>query len=178
MKIGSILQGHPDHTKVPGVEISSGSLGMGLSIANGIALAGKMDNAKHRVFVLIGDGECDEGMIWEAAMTASHYKLDNVFAFLDKNGLQIDGSTNEIMKLDSLKEKWKAFGWHVIEIDGHNISEIITAIEEGMKIKDKPKMIIAKTIKGKGVSFMENSLHFHGKAPNKEEYEIALKELT
>lgn len=177
-KLGSPLQGHPDMRRVLGVEMSTGSLGQGLSVGNGIALASRLDKKDYRVFVLLGDGETDSGQIWEASMSAVHYKLDNVFAFLDRNGLQIDGPTEKIMRLEPLKEKWKAFGWHVIEINGHNMKEIIKAVEEGEKIKEKPKMIIANTIKGKGVSFMENSLYFHGKAPNKEQYEKAIKELT
>lgn len=177
-KLGSTLQGHPDMRRVPGVEMSTGSLGQGLSVANGMALAGKLDNKDYRVFVILGDGETDSGQIWEASMSAVHFKLNNVFVFLDRNRLQIDGPTEKIMKLEPLPEKWEAFGWYVKEIDGHNMKEIIEVIEEGMKITDRPKMIIAHTIKGKGVSFMENSLRFHGKAPNKEEYEIAIKELT
>jgi transketolase len=164
-KLGSRLQGHPSRSKTPGVEMSTGSLGQGLSVANGMALAAKMDGKQHRVYCLCGDGEMESGQIWEAAMLGAHYKLDNVTAFIDKNGLQIDGPTG------------KAFGWNVIEIDGHSMKEIVTACERAKQVKGKPTMIIANTIKGKGVSFMEGSLKFHGNPPNDEELEIALNEL-
>ena len=176
-KLGSKLQGHPDMRRVPGVEMSTGSLGQGLSVGVGMALAGKLDKKEYKVFVIVGDGESNSGQIWEAGMAAAHFKLDNLFAFLDRNKLQIDGPTEEIMKLEPLAEKWDAFGWHVIEIDGHNMKEIIKAIQEGEKITNKPKMIIANTTKGKGVSFMEDCLNFHGKAPNCDEYDIACNEL-
>lgn len=176
-KIGSNLQGHPDMRKVPGVEISTGSLGQGLSAANGMAMAGKMDGALYRVYALIGDGECEEGQIWEAAMLAAHYKLDNVTAFLDHNGLQIDGKICDVMSPEPLDEKWRAFGWDVQVIDGHNISAIIAALDHARKIKGKPSMIIANTIKGKGVSFMEDVAGWHGRAPNAEETKKALAEL-
>ncbi|MBI4744612.1 MAG: transketolase [Actinobacteria bacterium] len=176
-KMGSILQGHPDMKKVPGVEISSGSLGQGLAVANGIALGGKLDQLDYRVYVLIGDGESQEGIVWEAAMFAAHYKLDNVTAILDYNGLQIDGTVSEVMEIRPIVDKWRAFGWHVIEIDGHNVLAIIDAFAEANTIKEKPTMIVAHTVKGKGVSFMENAIDFHGKAPTKEQMKEALKEL-
>jgi len=175
-KIGSMLQGHPDII-VPGVEISSGSLGQGLSIASGIALAGKLDRKDYRVYTLLGDGECDEGQVWEAAILASHYKLDKLTAIVDRNGLQIDGPTEKIMCLEPIVGKWKAFGWHVIEIDGNKMAEIMTALDEAKRISGKPTVIIAHTFKGKGVSFMEWINAFHGKALSKEEMKIALEEL-
>ncbi|MEM4160600.1 MAG: transketolase [Thermoplasmata archaeon] len=176
-KINSRLQGHPDAKKLPGVEASTGSLGQGLSIACGMALAGKIDGKNYRVYALIGDGESESGQIWEAAMAAHHYKLDNLTVFLDRNNLQIDGCTENIMCLEPLGEKWKAFGWHVIEINGHDYRQIAGAIEESWEVKGKPTMIIARTVKGKGVSFMENNVNFHGKPPNREEAERAMKEL-
>ena len=172
-RIDSILQGHPS-VITPGVEICSGSLGQGLSVGNGMALAAKLDKMDYHVYVLIGDGESQEGQIWEAAMTAAHYKLDNLTAILDRNGLQIDGKTEDIMGLEPLADKWRAFGWEVFEIDGHNFEELIKALD---KKTEKPKMIIANTIKGKGVSFMEHNVDFHGKAPTQEEAEKALQEL-
>jgi transketolase len=176
-KLGSRLQGHPCMLKCPGVDMSTGSLGQGLSVANGIALAAKLDRRMYRVFVLLGDGECDSGQVWEAGMATAHYKLDNVTAFIDRNTLQIDGSTEQVMSLEPLAFKWKSFGWHILEIDGHNMKEIIDATEKAKEIKGKPTMIIAHTIKGKGVSFMEGTLYFHGKAPTKEQMEEALREL-
>lgn len=176
-KLGSRLQGHPSRSKTPGVEMSTGSLGQGLSVANGMALAAKMDGKPHRVYCLCGDGEMESGQIWEAAMLGAHYKLDNVTAFIDKNGLQIDGPTEKVMCSEPLFDKWKAFGWNVIEIDGHSMKEIVTACERAKQVKGKPTMIIANTIKGKGVSFMEGSLKFHGNPPSDEELEIALNEL-
>ena len=177
-KIDSKLQGHPDMNKVPGVDFSSGSLGQGLSISNGMAIAAKLNKANYRVYCIIGDGELEEGQIWESAMTSSHYKLDNICAIIDENGLQIDGKTSEVMNSDSISEKFKSFGFYTIEIDGNNIEEIIRAFEQAKKTKEKPTAIIAKTIKGKGVSFMENQVGWHGKAPNIEELEIAKKDLT
>jgi len=177
-KIGSRLQGHPDMRKTPGVEVSTGSLGQGLSVANGIALGGKIDRKDYTVYVLLGDGEINEGQIWEAAMLASHYKLDNVIAVLDYNGLQVDGPTCRIMDLEPVSDKWKAFGWSVMEINGHNISEIIEALKKVRKSKGKPTIIIAHTIKGKGASFMENKVDWHGKAPNEEEFNQAMRELS
>ncbi len=176
-QLGSPLQGHPDMRKVPGVEISTGSLGQGLSAANGMALTARLSSSRFRVYVLLGDGEIQEGQIWEAAMTASHYRLDNLVAFLDYNGLQIDGPTKEIMSVEPVKEKWQAFGWHVLEIDGHNIEKIANSLQVAREVKGKPVMIIAKTIKGKGVSFMENQAGWHGSAPSEEEVHKALKEL-
>ncbi len=176
-KFNSPLQGHPDMRKLPGVEISAGSLGHGFSAACGMALAGKIDKKDYRVFVLIGDGECQEGEIWETAMFASHYKLDNLCGILDYNGLQIDGPVSKVMEVQPLAAKWQAFGWEVIEIDGHDFNQIIDALEKARTVKGKPTMIIARTIKGKGVSFMENVVDFHGKAPDREQMEQALKEI-
>ena len=176
-KLGSRLQGHPCMQKTPGVEMSTGSLGHGLAAGNGMALAAKLDRKLHRVYVLCGDGEMDVGETWEAAMLASHYKLDNITAYIDRNKLQLDGPTENIMSLEPLADKWKAFGWHVIEINGHNMKEIIHSTNEAKGVKGKPTVIICHTIKGKGVSYMEGSLHFHGKAPSKQEYEQAMKEL-
>uniref|UniRef100_A0A7C4YS63 Transketolase n=1 Tax=candidate division WOR-3 bacterium TaxID=2052148 RepID=A0A7C4YS63_UNCW3 len=177
-KLGSHLQGHPSHLDTPGIEASTGSLGMGLSIANGIALAGKMDKKDYRVYVLLGDGEIEEGQIWEASMTSSRYKLDNLTAILDNNNLQIDGKVSDIKNPYPLKDKWLSFGWEVFSIDGHSFEEIHDAFTASENVKDKPKMIIAKTIKGKGVSFMENNYEWHGKAPKEEERLKALKELS
>ncbi|MEM3058487.1 MAG: transketolase [Methanomassiliicoccales archaeon] len=176
-KLGSRLQGHPSRGKTPGVEMSTGSLGQGLSVANGMALAARLKNKSYRVYCLCGDGEIESGQIWEAAMLASHYKIDNITVFIDRNGLQIDGSTERVMSIEPLSEKWKAFGWHVIEINGHNMRQILSASEEAKTIKKTPTVIIAHTIKGKGVSFMENSIAFHGKAPNAEELKSGLREL-
>lgn len=175
-KLGSRLQGHPSYIKTPGVDASSGSLGQGLSIGNGMALSFKIDKKNNFVYVILGDGEIDEGQIWEAAMTASHYKLNNLIVFLDYNKLQIDGTNDEVMKISPVKEKFEAFGFFAKEIDGHNFEEIINAVKEA-KEQEKPTIIIANTIKGKGVSFMENKCEWHGKAPKKEEYEEAIKEL-
>ena len=175
--IESKLQGHPDMNKVPGVDISSGSLGQGLSVANGMAIAGKMDNKDYRVYCILGDGEIEEGQIWEAAMTSSKYQLDNLCVIVDNNNLQIDGTIEEVMSSYPIDEKFKSFGFQVINIDGHNIQEIIDGFDVAKKVKGKPTCIIAKTIKGKGVSFMENKVEWHGKAPNDEEYKIAIEEL-
>ncbi|WP_347489199.1 transketolase [Desulfoscipio sp. XC116] len=176
-KLGSPLQGHPDMRKVPGVEMSTGSLGQGLSAANGMALAGKLDGKDYRVFVLLGDGEIEEGQIWEAAMAAAHYKLDNITAFLDCNGLQIDGPTGEVMSPEPLADKWRAFGWDVQEIDGHDMEQILAAVARARDTGEKPGIIIARTVKGKGVSFMENEVGWHGAAPKPEQVEKALAEL-
>lgn len=176
-KIDSMLQGHPDMKGTPGVDMTTGSLGQGLSAANGMALAGKIDKKDYRVYALIGDGETQEGIIWEAAMFAAHYKLDNITVFLDHNGLQIDGFNKDVMDIEPIEDKFKSFGWHIINIDGHSCEEIIKAIDEAKSIKGKPTMIIAKTIKGKGVSFMENQAGWHGKAPSEEETRKALDEL-
>ncbi len=176
-KLGSRLQGHPCRNKTPGVEISTGSLGMGLSVANGMALGARLNRKLSRIYCLCGDGEMESGQNWEAAMLASHYKLDNLTAFVDRNQLQIDGPTEQVMSLEPLADKWLAFGWNVIEINGHDMRQIIDACERAKEIKGKPTMIIAHTTKGKGVSFMEGALQFHGKAPNDDELRIALKEL-
>lgn len=176
-KINSRLQGHPSLHKTPGVDAPSGSLGQGLSIANGIGLSFKMDNKDNYVYCIIGDGESQEGQIWEAAMTASQYKLNNVISFLDHNNLQIDGTNDEVMSIMPIKEKFEAFGWFVQEIDGHKFEEIEEAIKKA-KMQEKPSMIIANTIKGKGISFMENQVGWHGKAPNEEEFQKAMEELN
>jgi transketolase len=173
-----MLQGHPANTRTPGVEVSTGSLGQGLSFGIGVALAGKMDRKNYNVYVLIGDGESEEGQIWESAASASHHKLDNLTALLDRNMLQIDGCTEDIVGLESVKERWRAFGWHVIEIDGHDMKQILDVLHEADVYKGKPTMIVMHTIKGKGVSFMENNLKFHGIAPNDEEYKKAIIELN
>ena len=175
--INSILQGHPDMKNIPGVDASTGSLGQGLSIANGMALASKMDSEGVRVYCICGDGEIEEGQIWEAAMTSSHYKLDNLCVIVDNNNLQIDGEVSQVMNIYPIDEKFKSFGFEVINIDGHNIEEIIQAFEQAKKLKGKPTVIIANTIKGKGVSFMENKAEWHGKAPNEEQYRQAMIEL-
>jgi len=177
-KIGSSLQGHPDKLSLPGVEMSTGSLGQGLSLSTGLALGLLLNKKQSRVYTLLGDGEIQEGMVWEAAMAAAHYKVDNLVAILDRNTLQIDGPTEEVMALSSLKEKWQAFGWQVITIDGHNLEQICFAFQEAKTIKGKPTMIIANTIKGKGVSFMEGQLKYHGVAPSEEEKVKALEELA
>ena len=176
-KIDSFLQGHPDMNKVPGVDMTSGSLGQGLSVANGMALAAKLDNLDYKVYVMMGDGEIEEGQIWEAAMTSSFYKLNNVIGFVDHNKLQIDGKIDEVMSPEPIKDKFIAFGWNVIEIDGHDFDEIQNAIEEAKKSIDKPTLILANTIKGKGISYMENQVGWHGKAPSEEEYNTAKREL-
>ena len=177
-KIESNLQGHPDLNKVPGVDMTSGSLGQGLSVANGMAIAGKMDNKDYRVYTILGDGEIEEGQVWEAAMTANKYKLDNLCVIVDNNNLQIDGTIEEVMSSYPIDEKFKSFGFNVLNIDGNNIEEIISAFEIAKQTKNKPTCIIAKTIKGKGVSFMENKAEWHGKAPSEEEYLQAMKELS
>lgn len=175
-KLGSLLQGHPDR-RSPGVEVASGSLGQGLSVCVGMSLAAKIDKAGYRVYCLMGDGEIQEGNIWEAAMAASHFKCDNLCGILDYNGFQIDGKICDVMALEPIAAKWQAFGWHTIEINGHNMQEILSAYAEAKTIKQKPSIIIARTVKGKGVSFMENVCDFHGRAPTKQELEIALEEL-
>jgi transketolase len=174
----AMLSGHPYSPSTPGVEVSTGSLGQGLSMANGIAMAYKLDRRKGTVFCMLGDGETQEGQVWEAAMTASHHKLDNVVGILDNNGLQIDGFVRDIKGIEPIGDKWKAFGWEVIEIDGHNMSEIISAIDRAVAVKGKPALIWAHTVKGKGVSFMENKASYHGAVPTKEELEKALVELS
>ncbi|MCD6358517.1 MAG: transketolase [Dehalococcoidia bacterium] len=176
-KLNSRLQGHTDKTATPGVEMSSGSLGQGLSFSIGIALAARLNEQDYRVYTLLGGGECDEGQVWEAAMAAPHFKLDNMVALIDNNRLQIDGWNKDIMNVEPIAEKWHSFGWHTIEIDGHNFEQILSALDKAEAIKGQPTAIIAHTIKGKGVSFMENNVDFHGKAPTPEEAEQALKEL-
>ncbi|WP_297131952.1 transketolase [Terrisporobacter sp.] len=176
-KTGSMLQGHPDMKKIPGVEMSTGSLGQGFSVACGMAMASKLDNAPWNVYALLGDGEVQEGIVWEAAMSAAHYKLDNMIAFLDYNGLQIDGEVESVMNINPIEDKFKTFGWNVITIDGHDFDQIFAALDMAKDTVDKPTMIIAKTIKGKGVSFMENQASWHGSAPNEEQVEQALSEL-
>lgn len=174
---GSILQGHPDARKVPGIDISTGSLGQGFSNAVGIAMALKMEKSQEKVYVIVGDGEIQEGIIWEGAMCASKYKLDNLRVIIDYNKLQLDGKVEDIMDISPIKEKWESFGFYVAECDGHNFDEIHNAFNECEKIKDKPSVIIAHTVKGKGVSFMEHKAEWHGVAPNKEQYNDAIKEL-
>lgn len=171
------LQGHPDMNKVPGVEMTTGSLGQGLSVANGMALTSKLNHDGYRVYCLLGDGEIEEGQVWEACMTASKYQLDNLCAILDYNHLQIDGTIEEVKGLDNIEGKFASFGFHTIVVDGHRISELIDAFETAKLTKGKPTIIIAKTTKGKGVSFMENKAEWHGKAPSGEEYERAMEEL-
>ena len=177
-ELDSCLQGHPDCRLTPGVEMSAGSLGQGLSFSIGVALAGRLNRRDYKVYVLLGDGECDEGQVWEAAMAAAHFKLDNLVAIVDNNGLQIDGWNRDVMNLEPFNDKWRAFGWHVIEVDGHDLTKLIEAFDQAKSIKGQPAVIIAHTIKGKGVSFMENNVDFHGKAPTAAEVEIALKELA
>ena len=175
--INSNLQGHPDMNKVLGVDMTSGSLGQGLSVANGMAISGKLDNRDYRVYCILGDGEIEEGQVWEAAMASSKYKLDNLCVIVDNNNLQIDGTIEEVMSSYPIDEKFKSFGFQVINIDGHSIQEIIDAFDVAKNVKGKPTCIIAKTIKGKGVSFMENQVGWHGKAPNEEQYKLAIEEL-
>ncbi len=176
-KIDSMLQGHPDMKDTPGVDMSTGSLGQGFSASCGMAIAGKIDKKNYRVYTLLGDGELQEGIVWEAAMLASHYKLDNLTAIIDNNGLQIDGRNDEILSVEPIADKFKAFGWNVLEIDGHSIESILDSFEKSRKQKSMPTVIIAKTIKGKGVSFMEDKVNWHGNAPKEEEKIQALKEL-
>jgi transketolase len=177
-KTGTCLQGHTDSLLTPGVDVSAGSLGQGLSIGIGMALAARLDNREYRTYVLLGDGECDEGQVWEAAMFAPNYKLDNLTAIVDFNTLQLDGFTRDIMNLEPFTAKWAAFKWEVIEINGHDMQQLIDAMRQAATVKGKPTVIVAHTIKGKGVSFMENNVDFHGKAPDKSETEIALRELS
>ncbi len=177
-KFESPLQGHPDRRKLPGVEASTGSLGQGLSIAIGHALARRFDNKSYNTYCVMSDGETNEGQVWEAALMAAHHKLDHLITILDYNKFQLDDSTKNICDLEPVVDKWKSFRWHVQEIDGHDFSQILKAIEVAQKVKDQPAMIVAHTVKGKGVSFMENNNHFHGVAPTKEELAKALKELA
>ncbi len=176
--IGAMLQGHPDMKNTPGVDMSSGSLGQGVSAACGMALAGKLDKKDYRVYAMLGDGECEEGQVWEAAMFASHMKLDNLCLIVDFNGLQIDGHVNDVAGLEPLDKKFEGFGFEVIKINGNDFNEIESALEKAKTVKGKPTVIIANTIKGKGVSYMENQVGWHGKAPNADEYKIAIDELN
>ncbi len=176
-KLGSPLQGHPDKRMLPVLEASTGSLGQGLSIAIGMALAGKLDGKDYRIYALMGDGESQEGQVWEAAMFAGHHRLDNLTAILDYNEFQLDDALLKILSLEPLTNKWRAFNWHVIEVDGHHIPRIIEGLQEARETVGKPSIIIAHTVKGKGVSFMERNNEFHGKAPTPQQVEQALKEL-
>jgi len=176
-QFGSILQGHPDSSFTPGVEVPSGSLGQGLSVANGLALAIRLNGNRRRVYALLGDGEVQEGQIWEAAMTAAHYRLSNLVALLDRNRLQIDGRTREVMSIEPLTKKWEAFGWHTVEVDGHSIPDILEALNACEGVSDRPSIIIAHTIKGKGVSIFEDQVKFHGVTPTHTEYLQAMREL-
>ena len=173
----SMLTGHPT-TKVPGVEVNTGSLGHGLAVGIGMAIAGKMEHKSYKVYVLMGDGELDEGTVWEAAQIASHYKLDNLIGIVDRNRLQITGDTEEVLKLENLKDKWQAFGWLVNKVNGHDIQELVTAFESIPIVEEKPHLIIAETVKGKGVSFIEGDKSWHHRVPNDEEYKKALEELN
>ncbi len=177
-QLDSRLQGHTDCNITPGIEMSSGSLGQGLSFGIGAALAGRLNRQDYRVYVLMGDGECDEGQVWEGAMATAHFKVDSLTAIIDNNGLQIDGSNRDVMNLEPFNKKWQAFGWHVIEVDGHDLAQLVNAYEQAKTVKGKPTVIIAHTVKGKGVSFMENKVDFHGKAPTADEVKKALEELA
>mgnify|MGYP005761682381 FL=1 len=177
-KIGSDLQGHPDMKKVPGVDMTTGSLGQGLSAAVGMAIASKMDKAGCKVYCIVGDGEIEEGQVWEALTAASKNKLDNLCVILDNNNLQIDGEIEKVSGMNNLTERFQSFGFNVINVDGHNIDNLIDAFTTAKQTKGKPSVIIAKTIKGKGVSFMENQAGWHGKAPNEEEHNLAMEELN
>mgnify|MGYP001567627538 FL=1 len=176
-KLGSRLQGHPDSKYLPGVEISTGSLGQGLSVACGIALSQKLDKAPNRVYAVLGDGELQEGQIWEAAMTGAHYKLDNLCVLIDNNGLQIDGPVAKVMGVEPITDKWRAFGWDVQDIDGHDMAQIVAALDKAETVKGKPTAIVCRTVKGKGSTCFEGKVEFHGTTPSKEELEMALKEL-
>ena len=176
--LDSRLQGHADRTATPGVEMSSGSLGQGLSFAVGVALAGRLNSQDYRVYALLSDGECDEGQIWEAAMSAAQFKLDNLTAIVDNNGIQLSGFNKDVMGIEPLTDKWAAFGWKVFDVNGHDLAQVIDALEKAKQVKGQPAVIIARTVKGKGVSFMENNVDFHGKAPSAEQLETALKELA
>jgi transketolase len=176
-QLDSCLQGHTDCHLTAGVEMSAGSLGQGLSFAVGTALAGRLDSLPYKVFALLGDGECDEGQVWEAAMAAAHFKTDNLIAIIDKNEIQLDGWTKDIMNNEPFADKWRSFGWRVFEVDGHNVAKVVEVLENAKKVTDQPVAVIAHTVKGKGVSFMENNPDFHGKAPTPAETERALKEV-
>jgi len=176
-RLGSILQGHPDMNKVPGIDMTAGSLGHGLSVGIGMALAGRLQKQDYHVWVVIGDGESQEGSIWEAAMSGSKWKLDNLTAIMDRNNLQNDSYVDKLMPIEPAADKWRAFGWNTVEIDGHSMEEIVTALEGAKSFKGAPTMIIANTVKGKGVSYMENVCEWHGKAPCREEADRALEEI-
>lgn len=176
-KTGTRLQGHPNMNDLPGIDMSTGSLGQGISASVGMALAGKLDKRDYRVYTILGDGELEEGQVWEAAMSAAHYKLDNLTAFVDNNGLQIDGNIEDVMNPGPIDKKFEAFGWNVLKINGHNYDEIIDAIDKAKNTKGQPTVIVCDTVKGKGVSFMENNAGWHGNAPNKEQCEQALREI-
>ncbi len=176
-RLGSHLQGHPDMNKTPGVDVCTGSLGQGLSLANGLALAARMAGKSNRVYALMGDGEVQEGQIWEAAMAASHHKIDNLCAIVDCNGLQIDGEVKKVMNIDPLGPKFLAFGWHVLEVDGHDIQSICRALDEAETVKGQPTMILARTVKGKGVPFFEHKASYHGVPPSDDELSRALEHL-
>lgn len=175
--LDSVLQGHPDRLKTEGVEMTAGALGHGLAVGVGLALGARLDGAAYRTYILLGDGEIQAGIIWEAAMTAAKYGLDNLTAILDYNDVQLDGPVHEIMPLEPVKAKWESFGWHTIEIDGHNMRQILEALDEATHVHTQPTIIVAHTVKGKGVSFMENKSTWHGRAPTEEEYKIAMAEL-
>ena len=177
-QLDSRLQGHPDRNKTPGVDMTAGALGHGLSIGSGLALAARLNGASYRTYVLLGDGEIQAGVAWEGAMTAAKYHLDNLTAILDFNGVQLDGMVADIMPMDPVADKWRAFGWHVLEIDGHNIRQILEALDAVTKIHARPTIIVAHTIKGKGISYMENKSMWHGRAPTKDQYEQAMAELA
>ncbi len=176
-KIDSYLEGHPSMRKIPGCDMSTGSLGQGISCAVGMAIAGKLDKKDYRVYSILGDGELEEGQVWEAAMAAAHYKLDNLVAFVDHNGLQIDGNISDVMNPNPVADKFAAFGWNVIAIDGHDFEQIRAALDAAKTVKGKPTMIVCETVKGKGVSFMENKYEWHGNAPSAELAEKALAEI-
>lgn len=176
-QLGSRLQGHPDRNKLPGVEVSTGSLGQGLSVANGMALAARLDSRPSRFYVLMGDGELEEGQVWEAAMAANHYRIDNLVVMVDHNGYQIDGAITDILSPEPVVAKWEAFGWHVMSINGHDMAAILDALHRARDVKGQPVAIIAETIKGKGISFMENQVNWHGVAPKPDEVTRALAEL-
>ena len=175
--VGAMLQGHPDMKGTPGIDMSTGSLGQGISAACGMALAAKLDNKDYRTYTVLGDGEVEEGQVWEAAMFASHNKLDNLVVIVDQNGLQIDGTVEEVAGIEPLDKKFESFGFEVIKIDGHDFEQIASALDKAKTVKGKPTAILAKTIKGKGVSFMENQVGWHGVAPNDEQYKQAMAEL-
>jgi transketolase len=177
-KSGTCLQGHTDSRLTPGVDMSAGSLGQGLSVGIGMALAARLDKKDYRTYVLLGDGECQEGQVWEAAMFAPNYKLDNLTAIVDYNGLQLDGFTRQIMDLEPFIDKWRSFKWEVLQVDGHDIKQLVEALQKAAQVEGRPAVIVAHTVKGKGVSFMENNVDWHGKAPDKSQTEIALRELA